>query len=60
MNDFGELAAPVVYEGVMYVINGKWTFAIDVDTGYQIWRTPVELEPEDAADALQPWRTHDL
>ena len=46
MNDFGELAAPVVYEGVMYVINGKWTFAIDVDTGRQIWRTPVVLEPE--------------
>ena len=36
MNEFGELAAPVVYEGVMYVINGRWTFAIDVDTGRQI------------------------
>ena len=46
MNDLGELAAPVVYEGVMYVINGKWTFAIDVDTGRQIWRTPVVLEPD--------------
>ena len=46
MNEFGELAAPVVYEGVMYVINGRWTFAIDVDTGRQIWRTPVVLEPE--------------
>ena len=44
MNEFGELAAPVVYEGVMYVINGSWTFAIDVDTGRQIWRTPVVLE----------------
>ena len=44
MNDLGELAAPTVYDGVMYVINGKWTFAIDVDTGRQIWRTPVELE----------------
>ena len=44
MNEFGELAAPVVYEGVMYVINGRWTFAIDVDTGRQIWRTPVVLE----------------
>src|SRR6202171_959748 len=44
MNDLGELAAPVVYNGVMYVINGKWTFAIDVETGRQIWRTPVELE----------------
>ena len=46
MNEFGELAAPVVYEGVMYVINGQWTFAIDVDTGRQIWRTPVVLEAE--------------
>ena len=41
MNDLGELAAPTVYDGVMYVINGKWTFAIDVETGRQIWRTPV-------------------
>ena len=45
MNDQGELAAPVIYNGVMYVINGKWTFAIDVETGRQIWRTPVEIEP---------------
>jgi len=45
MNDQGELAAPTVYNGVMYVMNGKWTFAIDVETGRQIWRTPVELEP---------------
>jgi len=45
MNDQGELAAPVVYNGVMYVINGKWTFALDVETGRQIWRTAVELEP---------------
>jgi alcohol dehydrogenase (cytochrome c) len=44
MNDQGELAAPTVYNGVMYVVNGKWSFAIDVDTGNQIWRTPVELE----------------
>jgi len=44
MNDQGELAAPTVYNGVMYVVNGKWTFAIDVETGKQLWRTPVELE----------------
>ena len=41
MNDMGELAAPTVYNGVLYAINGKWTFAIDVETGRQIWRTPV-------------------
>ena len=45
MNDLGELAAPTVYNGVMYVINGKWTFAIDLETGRQIWRTAVQLEP---------------
>jgi alcohol dehydrogenase (cytochrome c) len=44
MNDQGELAAPTIYNGVLYAINGKWTFAIDVDTGRQIWRTPVKLE----------------
>ncbi len=46
MNNQGELAAPTVYDGVMYVINGSWTFAIDVDTGQQIWRTPVTLEAD--------------
>ncbi len=45
MNDQGELAAPTIYNGVMYAINGRWTFAIDVETGSQIWRTPVRLEP---------------
>jgi alcohol dehydrogenase (cytochrome c) len=45
MNDQGELGQPTVYNGVMYVVNGKWSFAIDIETGRQIWRTPVELEP---------------
>ena len=45
MNDQGELAAPTIYNGVLYAFNGKWTFAIDVATGRQIWRTPVKLEP---------------
>src|ERR1700730_2608050 len=45
MNELGELAAPTIYNGVMYVINGKWSFAIDVETGRQIWRTPVKIEP---------------
>src|SRR5262245_31885237 len=44
-NELGELASPTVYNGVMYVINGRWTFAIDVETGRQIWRTPVQIEP---------------
>ena len=46
MNDQGELAAPTVYNGVMYIINGKWSFAIDVETGRQIWRTPVQRRSE--------------
>src|SRR5205085_3630062 len=45
MNDAGELSAPTVYNGVMYVVNGRWTFAIDVETGRQIWRTPVDVDP---------------
>ena len=45
MNELGELAQPTIYNGVMYVINGKWTFAIDVETGRQIWRAPVKIEP---------------
>src|SRR3982074_1217345 len=43
-NDTGELAQPTVYNGVMYVVNGNWTFALDVATGQQIWRTPVDYE----------------
>ena len=60
MNDQGELAAPTIYNGVMYVINGKWTFAIDVETGRQIWRTPVHLEPRDPAGRFPPRRGDDL
>jgi alcohol dehydrogenase (cytochrome c) len=37
----------------MYVINGRWTFAIDVETGRQIWRTPVE--PEDGFQKAAPF-----
>ncbi len=44
MNELGELAAPTIYNGVLYAINGKWSFAIDVETGRQIWRTPVKIE----------------
>ena len=43
-NEIGELAAPAIYNGVMYVINGRWTFALDARSGRQIWRTPVTLE----------------
>ena len=43
-NNNGELSQPTVYNGVMYVVNAEWTFAIDVATGKQIWRTPVNFD----------------
>jgi alcohol dehydrogenase (cytochrome c) len=51
-NEIGELAAPAIYNGVMYVINGRWTFALDARTGRQIWRTPVTLEPGTTGAAI--------
>jgi alcohol dehydrogenase (cytochrome c) len=56
MSDTGELAAPVVYDGIIYAINAKWTFAIDVATGRQIWRTPVQYEPGSARAATAIYR----
>src|SRR5262245_11712589 len=43
-NAAGEMAQPTIYNCVMYVVNGSWTFALDVATGQPIWRTPVEYE----------------
>src|SRR3954469_10432413 len=43
-SDMGEMSQPTVYNGVMYVVNGNWTFAIDVATGRQLWRTPVTYD----------------
>jgi len=43
-NEMGEHSQPTVFNGVMYVVNGNWTFALDVATGHQIWRTPVQYE----------------
>src|SRR5258708_13350192 len=40
------MRAHTVDSGVIYFINSKWTFAIDAETGRQIWRTPVKLEPD--------------
>jgi alcohol dehydrogenase (cytochrome c) len=51
MNNLGEVAQPTVYNGVMYVINAKWTFAIDVATGKQLWRTAAEWPAETATQA---------
>jgi alcohol dehydrogenase (cytochrome c) len=43
-NEMGELSQPTIYNGVMYVVNGNWTYAIDVATGRQVWRTPVTYD----------------
>lgn len=45
-NQWGEQAQPIVYNGVMYVTDAKATVAIDVATGKQIWKTPVDWLPE--------------
>ena len=50
-NNYGETAQPSIYNGVMYVVNATQTFAIDVSTGRQLWRTEVNWPPETAAQA---------
>src|SRR3954452_16752322 len=42
-NNFGEQAQPLVYDGVIYVSNAKWTVAVDAMTGKQLWRTAVDF-----------------
>jgi alcohol dehydrogenase (cytochrome c) len=44
-NELGEQAQPMVYEGVMFVANAKFTVAIEAATGKQLWRTPVNFDP---------------
>src|SRR4051812_25664755 len=48
-NNYGEQAQPLIYNGVMYVTNAKWTAAIDVESGRQIWRTAEDWD----ADSLR-------
>jgi len=43
-NEVGEHAQPTVFNGVMYIVNGNWTFALDIRTGKQLWRVPVQYE----------------
>lgn len=45
-NVYGEQAQPLIYNGVMYVTNAKWTAAINVETGRQVWRTAEDWDPE--------------
>lgn len=43
-NQLGEQAQPLVHDGIMYVSNARWTYAIDAITGKIIWRTPVQYD----------------
>ena len=45
-NELGEQAQPMIYDGVMYVSNARWTYAIDALTGKMIWRTAVDYDPD--------------
>jgi alcohol dehydrogenase (cytochrome c) len=45
-NQWGEQAQPFIYNGVMYIADAKATVAIDVATGRQLWKTPVDWLPE--------------
>ena len=45
-NPTGEQAQPLIYNGVMYVTDAKATVAIDVESGKQIWKTPVDWPAE--------------
>ena len=44
-SNYGEQAQPLVYDGVMFVTNAEYTVAIDIATGKQLWRTPVDFDP---------------
>ncbi len=43
-NELGEQAQPMVYNGVMFVTNARFTVAIDAASGRQLWRTPTNYD----------------
>jgi alcohol dehydrogenase (cytochrome c) len=45
-NELGEQAQPLIHNGVMYVSNARWTYAIDAMTGKVNWRTAVNFDPD--------------
>jgi alcohol dehydrogenase (cytochrome c) len=44
-SNYGEQGQPLVYNGVMYVVDAEYTVAIDIATGKQLWRTAVDWDP---------------
>ena len=45
-NDLGEQAQPMIYDGVMYISDAKWTVAIGAVSGKQLWRTAVNFDAD--------------
>lgn len=44
-SELGEQAQPMVYDGVIYAANAKFTVAVEAATGKVLWRTPVNFDP---------------
>ena len=44
-SELGEQAQPMVYDGVIYAANAKFTVAVEAATGKTLWRTPVNSDP---------------
>ena len=51
-NELGEQGQPMVYNGVMFVTNAKFTSAYEATTGKALWRTPVNFAPEASRGVL--------
>src|SRR6202012_5063993 len=45
-SNLGEQGQPLVHDGVLYAANAEYTVAIDIDSGKQLWRTPVGFDPQ--------------
>ena len=43
-SNYGEQGQPLVYDGVLYAGNAEYTVAVDIGTGKQLWRTPVNFD----------------
>jgi alcohol dehydrogenase (cytochrome c) len=44
-SNLGEQGQPLVNNGVLYAANAEFTVAVDIDSGKQLWRTPVGFDP---------------
>ena len=44
-SNYGEQGQPLVYNGVMYLVNAEYTVAINIENGQQLWRTKVDWDP---------------